>query len=193
MKFSVISRLSALALISMPSAVLVQGRDVCYTEKRDRYPYAVTEWYCSSGQSCCSVPDTSEDGELLWGCIDTGKTCSMDAYLASDNLGFEVTDDGYGDDSDDGDNGDSNGGARWSVASLPAVMSQGQWKEAEELNGQVIEIKKVLRAKHPSTLTSVANLASTYRNQGRWKEAEELEVQVMETSSRVLGTSILPR
>ena len=47
--------------------------------------------------------------------------------------------------------------------------------------------KRVLGAEHPSTLTSMANLASTYRNQGRWKEAEELEVQVMETSSRVLG------
>ncbi|KAF6781030.1 Kinesin light chain 5, partial [Colletotrichum sojae] len=28
---------------------------------------------------------------------------------------------------------------------------------------------------HPSTLTSMANLASTYMNQGRWKEAEELQ------------------
>ncbi|KAJ0311418.1 hypothetical protein Brms1b_008399 [Colletotrichum noveboracense] len=40
---------------------------------------------------------------------------------------------------------------------------------------------------HPSTLTSMAHLASTYSNQGRWKEAEELEVRVMETSLRVLG------
>jgi len=29
-------------------------------------------------------------------------------------------------------------------------------------------------AVHPDTLTSMANLASTYRNQGRWKKAEEL-------------------
>jgi hypothetical protein len=36
-------------------------------------------------------------------------------------------------------------------------------------------------------LTSMANLASTYRNPGRWKEAEELEVQVIETRKRVLG------
>ncbi|EED12703.1 kinesin light chain, putative [Talaromyces stipitatus ATCC 10500] len=42
-------------------------------------------------------------------------------------------------------------------------------------------------AEHTSTLTSMANLASTYRNQGRWKEAEKLEVQVMETSKTVLG------
>jgi hypothetical protein len=41
--------------------------------------------------------------------------------------------------------------------------------------------KTKLRAGHPSTLTSIANLASTYWNQGRWDEAEELEVQVMET------------
>ena len=40
---------------------------------------------------------------------------------------------------------------------------------------------------HPSTLTSMANLASTYRNQGRWKEADSLEVPVIETRKRVLG------
>ncbi len=47
--------------------------------------------------------------------------------------------------------------------------------------------KKVLGIEHPDTLTSMANLASTFWNQGRWKEAEELEVQVMETRRRVLG------
>ena len=35
-------------------------------------------------------------------------------------------------------------------------------------------------------LTSMANLALTFRNQGRWKEAEELDVQVMGTFKRVL-------
>jgi len=40
-----------------------------------------------------------------------------------------------------------------------------------------MEIKKrALREEYPSTLTSIGNLASIYRNQGRWKEAEELEV-----------------
>ena len=47
--------------------------------------------------------------------------------------------------------------------------------------------KRVLGVDHPSTLTSIANLASTYWNQGRWTEAEQLEVQVMETRKRVLG------
>jgi Tetratricopeptide repeat len=42
------------------------------------------------------------------------------------------------------------------------------------------------RTEHPDTLSSINNLASTYRNQGRWNEAEELQVQVRETTKRVL-------
>ena len=45
--------------------------------------------------------------------------------------------------------------------------NQGRWKEAEELLVQVMEtFKRVLGQEHPDTLTSMANLASTYRNQG---------------------------
>jgi hypothetical protein len=47
--------------------------------------------------------------------------------------------------------------------------------------------KRVLGEEHPDTLTSMANLALTYRNQGRWKEAESLFVQVMEMEKKVLG------
>jgi hypothetical protein len=47
--------------------------------------------------------------------------------------------------------------------------------------------KRVLGEEHLDTLTSIANLASTFWNQGRWKEAKELFVQVIETSLRVLG------
>jgi tetratricopeptide (TPR) repeat protein len=66
--------------------------------------------------------------------------------------------------------------------------NQGQWKEAEGLEVQVMETsKRVLGQEHPDTLTSMNNLAVTYWNQGRWKEAEELGVQVMETRKRVLG------
>jgi len=65
---------------------------------------------------------------------------------------------------------------------------EGRWAEAEELEVQVMETRKTkLGADHPSTLTSMANLASTYRSQGRWSEAEELEVQVMETRKTKLG------
>ena len=45
--------------------------------------------------------------------------------------------------------------------------------------------KRVLGEEHPDTLTSMVNLASTYRNQGRWKEVEELEERVMEMIKRV--------
>jgi tetratricopeptide (TPR) repeat protein len=69
-----------------------------------------------------------------------------------------------------------------------ALYSDGQYKEAGDLQVQVMETtKRVLGDEHPDTLTSMTNLASTYWNQGRGKEAEELEVQVMETNSRVLG------
>ena len=57
--------------------------------------------------------------------------------------------------------------------------------EAEKLFVQVMETSKtVLGPEYPSTLTSMGNLASTYRNQGRWTEAEK---QVMETRKTVLG------
>jgi tetratricopeptide (TPR) repeat protein len=66
--------------------------------------------------------------------------------------------------------------------------NQGRWKEAEELVVQIIETRKRESGpEHPDTLTSIANLATTYRNQGRWKEAEELGVQVIETRKRLLG------
>jgi hypothetical protein len=35
--------------------------------------------------------------------------------------------------------------------------------------------KQLLGEDHPDTLSSMANLAATYRNQGRWKDAEVLE------------------
>ena len=65
---------------------------------------------------------------------------------------------------------------------------EGRWDESEELffAAQTGRTEK-LGEEHPSTLTAMANLASTYRKQGRWKKAEELEVKVMEATSRVLG------
>lgn len=62
----------------------------------------------------------------------------------------------------------------------------GHWKKAESLNVQSMEMKKrILGVEHPSTLASMYNLASTYRNQGRLKEAEDLEVMVMVKRSRL--------
>ncbi|RYN43141.1 hypothetical protein AA0112_g627 [Alternaria arborescens] len=68
------------------------------------------------------------------------------------------------------------------------LSSDGRYKEAEELQVQVMQgRKRVLDDEHPSTLSSMANLASTYSNQGRWDEAEKLQVQVLETSKTKLG------
>jgi len=56
----------------------------------------------------------------------------------------------------------------------------------------VIETRKrVLGTEYPSTLISIDNLASIYRNQGHWKEAEDLFIQVIETFKRVLGYEYL--
>ncbi|PYH66039.1 purine and uridine phosphorylase [Aspergillus vadensis CBS 113365] len=68
------------------------------------------------------------------------------------------------------------------------LYSDGRWKEAEDLDMQVMEsCKQVLGPEHPDTLTSMGNLASTYWNQGRWKEAEDLNIQVMKLHKQVLG------
>jgi hypothetical protein len=68
------------------------------------------------------------------------------------------------------------------------MLYRGQWNKAEELQVQAAAMRRrVLGEEHPDTLTSMANLASTFWNQGRWTEAEKLEVQVIEMSSRVLG------
>ncbi|KAJ5454948.1 hypothetical protein N7530_012717 [Penicillium desertorum] len=65
---------------------------------------------------------------------------------------------------------------------------EGHWEEAEQLFVQAMETRKTkLGEDHPDTLTSMSNLASTYRNRGRWEEAEQLEVQVMETRKTKLG------
>jgi hypothetical protein len=82
------------------------------------------------------------------------------------------------------------GGHRLELAwkSATALYNDGRWTEAEQLDVQVMETRKrVLGEEHPSTLTSMANLASTYRNQGRWKEAEELQAKELEICSRLLG------
>jgi tetratricopeptide (TPR) repeat protein len=68
------------------------------------------------------------------------------------------------------------------------LYSDGRWSDAELSFSriQAIEMRR-LGVDNPNTLTSIAWLASTYRNQGRWEEAEKLEVQVMETRKTKLG------
>ena len=69
-----------------------------------------------------------------------------------------------------------------------ALNENGYWKEAEQLDIQVIESsKRILGEEHPDTLSSLASLSTTYWNQGRWKEAEQLDIQVMESCKRIFG------
>jgi tetratricopeptide (TPR) repeat protein len=68
------------------------------------------------------------------------------------------------------------------------MYSDGSYEDAELAHTRATEIaKRTLGEEHEYTLSSLDNLAMTYRARGRWKEAEELHVQVLETSKRVLG------
>ena len=68
------------------------------------------------------------------------------------------------------------------------LYDDGRWDEVEKIYVQLMEIEKEkLGADHLSTLTSMANLANTYRNQGRLDEAEKLGVQVIEIRKEKLG------
>jgi hypothetical protein len=59
------------------------------------------------------------------------------------------------------------------MANLESTFwNQGRWKEAEELEVQVIETRKrVLGEEHPSTLNAISNLAFTLNSQNRNKDA----------------------
>ncbi|KAL4763169.1 uncharacterized protein BDW70DRAFT_158018 [Aspergillus foveolatus] len=68
------------------------------------------------------------------------------------------------------------------------LWSQGRSKEAEVLDLQLVEAKKVeFGPEHPETLESVSGLASTYYDQGRWQEAEKLDAFIVEMRKKSLG------
>ena len=68
------------------------------------------------------------------------------------------------------------------------LKENGDLNSAEQLEVQVMGMRKMLLGtEHPDTLTSMGNLAKTYRNQGRWNEAEQLEIQVMDMRKKQLG------
>ena len=64
--------------------------------------------------------------------------------------------------------------------------------EPEQLDVQVVDMRmRLCGAEHPDTLSSMANLAATYKNQGRWDEAEQLYVQVMDMRKKPFGAGTL--
>jgi hypothetical protein len=75
------------------------------------------------------------------------------------------------------------------MANLASTYSnQGWWKEAEELDVQVMETRKrVLGEEHPSTLTNIDNLAHTWKSQSRNKEAILLMEKCLELRKRIPG------
>ena len=66
-----------------------------------------------------------------------------------------------------------------SMGSLASTYRKlGRWKEAEELEAQVMETGKMVHGQdHPDTLTSMANLVPTYLSQGRRAEAKGLQIE----------------
>ena len=64
----------------------------------------------------------------------------------------------------------------------------GRWSEAYKM--QVFysrKTEKMLGKEHPSTLTSMGNLALILSSQGKYKEAEEMHRQALALKERVLG------
>src|ERR1700678_3982711 len=67
------------------------------------------------------------------------------------------------------------------VAGPGPIQVQVQVQGPQKVAGLDLDQTLDSLAEHPSILTNMANLASTYQKQGRWNEAEQLEVQVMNT------------
>jgi tetratricopeptide (TPR) repeat protein len=67
-------------------------------------------------------------------------------------------------------------------------QSQGRYSEAEPLYKQALAIRKAqLGDNHPSTATSLNNLAELYRLQGRYSEAEPLYKEALPITKTQLG------
>jgi tetratricopeptide (TPR) repeat protein len=68
------------------------------------------------------------------------------------------------------------------------LFLKGRWRENESIERTMLKLRKeVLGGKHPDTIESMADLASTYHQQGRLKEAEEIKIKVLDLQKEVLG------
>jgi tetratricopeptide (TPR) repeat protein len=80
--------------------------------------------------------------------------------------------------------------ARTNLASKCAMtlLTDGRWREAEGLLMQVMETRKrALGVKHPSTLTTMNDLALVLDSQGKYEAAEAINRQTLSLKETVLG------
>ncbi|KAM7189479.1 hypothetical protein V8F33_010062 [Rhypophila sp. PSN 637] len=75
--------------------------------------------------------------------------------------------------------GEDNASLQITLLFALVVMDKGRWEEAKSLFVQVIETSsRVLGEEHPSTLTSMGNLASAFWNQGRPRDLGSPEILI---------------
>jgi len=68
------------------------------------------------------------------------------------------------------------------------LWRDGKGKDAERLFKRSYEIRQMLLGnEHPETLTSMHNLALTYRDQGKLQDAADLQERELEATKRTLG------
>ncbi|EJT68821.1 hypothetical protein, variant [Gaeumannomyces tritici R3-111a-1] len=68
------------------------------------------------------------------------------------------------------------------------LYDRGRWREKEPVSKKTYGLrKKVLGDKHPDTIWSMADLATTYRIQGRYDEAEKMNMEALALRRDVLG------
>ncbi|KAM0540048.1 hypothetical protein ACHAO7_011577 [Fusarium culmorum] len=68
------------------------------------------------------------------------------------------------------------------------LYERGRWREREPVDSRGWDLRRrKLGEKHPDTIRSMADLATTYHQQGRSNEDEEISVKVLELRREVLG------
>jgi tetratricopeptide (TPR) repeat protein len=69
-----------------------------------------------------------------------------------------------------------------------ALHSDGRYEEAEELQVQVVQMRKrVLGEEHPDTISAMSNLAITLGDQGQLDQAATMKKEVLAKRKRILG------
>ena len=80
---------------------------------------------------------------------------------------------------------------KWALLLNKAVsyaLNKGNVIDVEPMAVKAMKAcKRIFGAKHPDTLMSMNNLASTFSNLGRWQEAQTLGIQTLDSRKMVLG------